>query len=269
MALPQYLTNVKAFEKEILSCEEILGEGRLLVAPLDGCNKYPTFYTVQSTLALTTTSTSASLQLTAPVPGTLKLQAGDVLSFVVGAAFVEITLAASATITDTAPVVVAIELPTAAVTANAIAECYQRFDFIGLKTLPLDFQIGTEDVKILKDGIQGKTTKTNISPQMGVEFLLRIDDLGFWNEGLVYDSATTNRRFYGMRLALNEQYFITGPMETTALSFQDQTAQIQKATGTIVLQPTWYEGRIYASQTTAQKAAYNAIRRLWLLPALV
>jgi hypothetical protein len=268
MTLPQYLANVKEFEKTLLSCEEILGEGRLLVAPLDGCAKFPTFYTVEVTAALTTTSVTASLQLVAPVPGSLKLNPGDVLSFSVSSAFVEVTIAAAATITDTAPVVVAIEAPAAAVTINAEAEAYQRFEFIGLKTLPLDFQIGTEDVKILRDGIQGKTTKTNISPQMGVEFLLRIDDLGFWEAGLVYDSATTNQRFYGLALRLNEQHFITGPMETTALSFQDQTAQIQKATSTIVLQPTWYEGRIYALQSVAQKAAYNAIRRLWLLPAL-
>jgi hypothetical protein len=269
MTLPAYLGQLKNFEKELLSCEEILGEGRLLVAPLDGCSKYPTFYTVKCTAALTTADTTALLQLTAPVPGTLKLSPGDVLSFLVSSAYVEVTVAAAATITDTAPVSVSIEAPAAAVTLNALAEAYQRFEFIGLKTLPLDFQIGTEDVKILRDGIQGKTTKTNISPQMGVEFLLRLDDLGFWEQGLVYDSATTNRRFYGLALRLNEQHFITGPMETTALSFQDQTAQIQKATGTIVLQPTWYEGRIYALQSVAQKAAYNAVRRLWMLPALV
>jgi hypothetical protein len=269
MTLPQYLGQLKTFEKDLLSCEEILGEGRLLVAPLDGCNKYPTFYTVRCTAPLTTTSTVALLDLTAPVPGTLKLAQGDVLSFLVGAVYVEVTVAAAATVTDTAPVSVSIEAPTAAVTANALSEAFQRFEFIGLKTLPLDFQIGTEDVKILRDGIQGKTTKTNISPQMGVEFLLRLDDKGFWENGLVYDSATTNRRFYGLALRLNDQHYITGPMETTALSFQDQTAQIQKATGTIVLQPTWYEGRIYALQTVPQKAAYNAIRRLWMLPALV
>lgn len=274
-AQADYLTSLGEFEVALQSCEEILGEGRFLVAPLDGCEKYPTIYTIESTAAVTANDTSVSLQLTSPTPGTLMVRQGDVLSFELAATpgtYVEVTLAADATITDTAAVVVATEAVPAAIAANDVACAFQRFEFIGLKNMPLDFQIGTEDVKVLSDGIQGKTTKTNVQPQMGVEFLLRLDDKGFWGDSdndVVFQSALNNVRFYGLSLRLNGEQFITGPVETTALSFQDQASQIQKATGTLVFQPTWYTGTIFQNMSTEQQDAYNAIRRLWSLPEKV
>ena len=275
MALVDYLSDVGQFEAALQSCEEILGEGRFLVAPLEGCDKYPTIYAIESDAAVLINATSIALQLLTPLAGSITLRQGDVLSFELSASpgtYVEVTLAADATVTTGAAVTVATERIPAAIPAASVAEVFQRFEFIGLKTMPLDFQIGTEDVKTLPDGIQGKTTKTNIQPQMGVEFLLRLDDLGFWgtpDANGVFQSALSNVRFYGLSLRLNGNQFITGPCETTALSFQDQASQIQKATGTIVYQPKWYTGTIYGQMSVAQKAAFNNIRRLWSLPAIV
>lgn len=268
--LANYLTDVGEFQEALLSCEEILGEGRFLVAPLEGCDKFPTIYEIENTSAVLANATSISLELAAT--GTLVLRQGDVLSFelAVPGTYAEVTLAADATVTAAAPVVVATEVITTPIPINSVACVFQRYEFIGLKSMPLDFQIGTEDVKVLSDGIQGKTTKTNVQPQMSVEFLLRLDDRGFWGSSTangVFQSGLNNIRFYGLSLRLNDNQFITGPCETTALSFQDQASQIQKGTGTIVFQPTWYTGTIASQMSTTQLAAYNGIRRLWSLPA--
>jgi len=275
MALADYLSSVAEFEAKLKSCEEFLGEGQLLIAPLAGCDNYPTIYEVEVATAIALNAVSASLQLNSPLTSSYYLYKGDVLSFEVTPAgtYVEITVAADAVLTDTAPTAVAIERAPAAVAVNAIAEVFQRYEFIGLKNMPLDFQIGTEDVKILRDGIQGKTTKTNVAPQMAVEFLLRGDDRGFWGGGTqeadnVYQSALTNTQFYALNIRLNGQHFMTGKAETTALSLQDQAAQIQKGTATIVWQPTWYTGTIANFQSTAKRDAYDDIRRRWLLSAL-
>ena len=274
--LSDYLANVAQFEQELLACEEILGEGSFYASPLDGCDKFPVIHQVAvDATAVAANDTTVDLILTAPTPGELTVRQGDVLSFELAATpgtYVELTVAADATITDTAAVTVTIEPAPAAVAIADEACVFQRYEFIGLRNMPLDFNIQTEDVKVLSDGIQGKTTKTDVQPQMGVEFLLRIDDRGFWGttaDNTVYGSALTNRRFYGISLRLNGEHFITGPCETTALSFQDQTSQIQKATGTIVFQPTWYTGTIKSQMSTEQLDAYNGIRRLWSLPAVM
>ncbi len=274
--LADYLSNVAEFEEALESCDQLLGEGSLYAAPLADCAEYPTLYTIAvATAAVAAADETVDLQLTAPVPGSLVLRRGDVLSFELAATpgtYVELTLTADVTVTDTAAVTADIEPAPAAVALADEACAFQRYEFCGVKNMPLDFNIQTEDVKLLKDGIQGSTTKTDIQPQMGIEFLLRFDDAGLWGsngDATVFGSALNNVRFYAFSLRLNGEQFITGPCETTALSFQNQTAQIQKGTATLTYQPTWYTGPIRSFMSTAQQDAYNAIRRLWLLPAIV
>lgn len=272
MALADYLSDLRVFERSLESCEEILGEGRLLVAPLPTCASEPLLYTIELTTALAGSETSADLQVQAPAGESIMVKAGQVLQFPESGGtgnFIALTVVTDALLNDTAPVAVEVETVSGAVDINATVEIFNSYEVVGISSMPLDFQIGTEDVKALRDGIQGKTTKTNIAPQLSIEFFLRADDAGFWTEGLVYTSGTTNRRFYGISLRLNEGQFITGQMETTALTFQDQTSQTQKGTGTIVLQPVWYESTYFDFMSTPEREAYQDIRRIWALAEYV
>jgi hypothetical protein len=270
MALADYLSDLQVFRRSLESCEEILGEGRLLVAPLATCADEPILYTVELTTAVAANDVTADLQIQAPTPANITLKAGQVLQFSDGGGgFFGLTIVADTAINDTAPVAVDIEAAPGVIAVNETVEIFNSYEVVGISSMPLDFQIGTEDVKALRDGIQGKTTKTNIAPQLSIEFFLRADDAGFWTDGLVYTSAVTNRRFYGISLRLNEGQFITGKMETTALTFQDQTSQTQKGTGTVVLQPEWYESTYYDFMSAGEQAAYQDIRRVWGLAEYV
>jgi hypothetical protein len=265
MSNAQFLADLALFDRSAAQgCREVLGEGRLLVVPLEDCAREPVCYTVEvDTAALG--DTSVTLTVTVPAaPQEINIYRGEVLTFPSGT----VVTTQDATITD-AGVVVTVEPLAQAFAAAETTEVFSVYDVCSLSSLPISHNIGTENNKVLKDGIQGSSTKTNVQPSSNIEGFLRVDDDGLWSPGLIFDSARSDVIFYGAMLRLNERQMYWGPFEVTAFDMSDQVEQLQKFTATITLQAGWSTAPQFDYLTTAEQDALNRIRNLFGLSTLV
>ena len=263
----QFLSDLSAFERSINGCREVLGEGTLLVAPLPDCAEIPICYEITAPTGAAISDTTIDLQVTAPA-GTQEVDLFEGrLIYMSGGEILTVTEAA--VINDAGVTPVSVEALTVGVAAAETADAFNSNEVCSISSMPISLNIQTQNNKTLKDGIQGTVTKTSIQPQLNIEFFLRTDDDGFWNEGLIYDSGHEDLRFYGMSIRLNGRQTYWGPMEVTALDFADQVEQLQTGTATITLQPRWYEAKEFSRLTTAQQTALNNIRQLFGLSQLV
>lgn len=260
MSNAQYLADLALFDNsQTMGCREVLGEGRLLLVPLPDCIRQPICYTIEAPTGAAAGDVSIDLQVTVPVaPQSVNLFQGEVLTFPSGTVVVTETTTVTDTLTP-----VPIELVVTPIAAAETTEVFSVFDVCSLSSLPISHNIGTENNKVLKDGIQGSTTKTNVQPSSNIEGFLRVDDDGLWGDGLIFDSSISDVIFYGIMLRLNDRQAYWGPMEITAFDVSDQVEQLQKFTATITFQAGWSTAKEFSYLTAVEAAALNRVRALF------
>jgi hypothetical protein len=268
----QFLSDLAVFDNfQSQNCRESLGEGQFLVAPLPNCIREPEIVDIHIATAVAVGELTAEIQIdpACPVGTTVNLYKGATLTFPAGVLVltqdVELTVGASATVT--------VELTTAAITdtatdATQIAPVFSVYDLCSVSSLPIAHNIGTENNKVLKDGLQGSTTKTVVSPSMNIEGFLRVTDAALWEPGGIFDSSLSDVQFYGAVLRLNGRQIYFGPMEVTSFDLSDQVETLQKYSATIQLQPGWRVTPEFSYIETANQPAINRIRNLFQLPTL-
>jgi hypothetical protein len=264
-----FVQELRTFDRSLESCGDILGEGRLFLAPLPRCLTTPQEYTLEVDGAVDVDDEEIDLQVSAPATPEdeeVYLQAGRLLYF--GATTVEV--AQDAVLLVGGPAVTVSILPAEATIADgSTTDIINVLEVVGISNMPLDFASQTENNKKLRDGIQGSIIKTSITPAINAELFFRFDDDGFWQRGFLYDGGVSNSRVYAISLRGNERHGIYGPVEVQSVSFQSQVEQLQKVTAQLSYVPTWYEHRVFDYLSAGERTAVNNIRELVGLPALV
>ena len=159
MSNAQFLADLSLFDRSTaMGCREVLGEGRLLLVPLPDCIREPICYTVEAAAAA---QDAVSIDLTITVPAAdaeVNVYQGEVITFASGAS---VTLTQDAVLTNVASTVTVEPIADAAgVAAADTSEVFSVYELCSVSSLPISHNIGTENNKVLKDGIQGSTTKT-------------------------------------------------------------------------------------------------------------
>lgn len=192
------------FVSPIVNCQESQNAGScIFVTRLLDCAEEPNTYTIEATAAVAANAEEISLQLLAltdsegnaitPLPDSVLLREDLVLHFELTATpgtFVEVKLTEETSVTSAAAVAAAIEPAPAAIAANDVALTWALAEITEATDLPLNSDSQEDDRKVLKNGIQGSSVKTNVNLNVPLQYISDPSNIAQFNVILPASQST-------------------------------------------------------------------------------
>lgn len=266
---------VQSFAVAPTTCGSLVSNAKMYFVRLRDCDREPSTFTIAFTTAIAIGDVVAALSLTAPVtvPATsMFLKKGTRIYRASGIApYVEyVQLAQNVTLVQGVPQTgIAIEPALAVIASAATAQQLEVIPLSSARNVPVDFQVKSDDNKRTSDGLKGRSTITNIAPQIQTELFYDLDDASVFADGFLFDSFQAGAELYVVRFSSGGEGFLAGAAKISALSETDEVDATAKLSTTLMFQDNYYLAKPYRYQSVAQKAATNEIRRGLGLPQLV
>lgn len=234
------------FVQPIVNCAEAQNAGScILLAPLPDCQVEPSRYIISVAAAVAPGDTTADLQIVAaedcdgvaitPLPATITLKADTILHY---------EDAATPGTYNTIKIVTAVDVPSAAaVTATIVtedtiavtdvAQTWALQEITDATDLPINSDTQEDDRKVLKNGLQGSSVKTDIKATVALQMITNPENKAQF--GTLFQASQSSEDIY-VAVVKSSGYTVFGRAKVMSYNINGAINGIERVSATLNFQ---------------------------------